>query len=183
MNNITFDQIKKKLVTDAFFKEAKLIDNEVPDEPGFYCIMVKNPNKLPEPFASILIERNSNIIYTGLASKSLRSRFLGQELRGKSHGTFFRSLGAVLGYQPLAGSLRNKKNKQNFKFKKDDEIEIINWINHELLVNWLTCSSELYDLETLLIETYTPILNLAKNRNKMPELSRLRKKCVEIANQ
>ena len=43
-----------------------------------------------------------NIIYIGIASQSLRKR-LNQELRAKGHGTFFRSIGAVLGYSPREG--------------------------------------------------------------------------------
>ncbi len=43
---------------------------------------------------------------------------LGNELRARGHGTFFRSLGAVLGYLPPKGSLKGKSNQNNYTFQK-----------------------------------------------------------------
>ena len=80
------------------FKNCSSIDNLVPNSPGIYCLKIKDINSLPKEFAKILSERNHNIIYIGIASKSLKKRFLDQELRAKGHGTFFRSIGAILGF-------------------------------------------------------------------------------------
>ena len=44
-----------------------------------------------------------------LPLKDLNKRMLKQELRSKGHGTFFRSIGAVLGFRPDKGSLNIKK--------------------------------------------------------------------------
>ena len=98
------------------FKLASEIDSQVPHNSGLYCIRIKNANALPAPFGRILKERNINIIYIGIASKSLNRRMLNQELRAIGHGTFFRSLGAMLGYRPPKGSLNDKANKRNYKF-------------------------------------------------------------------
>jgi hypothetical protein len=182
MTNINFDEVETILLDHVSFTDAGLIDNKVPDEPGFYCIKIKDSSMLPEPFASSLEKRKSNIVYMGLASKSLQKRFLGQELRAKSHGTFFRSLGAVLGYKPPIGSLKNKRNKRNYKFNKEDENQIINWINKNLIVNWVTCNSDLNEIETQLIEKYTPLFNISKNPKKLSEIIGRRNECVDIAN-
>ena len=96
---------------------------------GLYCIRIKNVHLLPEPFGTILLERGHDILYIGIASENLYNRFLNQELRAKGHGTFFRSMGAVLGYKPPKGSLIEKRNKKNYKFSKTDELKIIGWIN------------------------------------------------------
>lgn len=123
-----------------------------------------------------------DILYIGIASENLYNRFLNQELRAKGHGTFFRSMGAVLGYKPPKGSLIEKRNKKNYKFSKTDELKIIGWINENLMVNWVESAGDLDSLETSLIVKYLPLLNLSKNPAALQILSYLRKECVEIAN-
>jgi hypothetical protein len=107
--NQDIELLCKVLMNEKNFKSAKDIDNLVPDEPGLYCIRINDPQLLQDPFSSILKERKHTIIYIGIASQSLKKRFLGQELRAKGHGTFFRSIGAVLGFTPEPGSLIDKK--------------------------------------------------------------------------
>jgi hypothetical protein len=128
----------KVLMHPKNFKSASIIDNKVPDTPGMYAIRVQNPKVLPSVFSKALADRNHNLIYIGIASQSLYKRMLGQELRARGHGTFFRSLGAMLGYLPPKGSLATKKNKRNYTFSSPDEAAIISWINKNLLVNWVS---------------------------------------------
>lgn len=172
----------KNLMNEANFKSINEIDSLVPDASGLYCIRITDVNRLPSPFNSILKERNHNIIYIGIASQSLSKRFLNQELRAKGHGTFFRSIGAVLGYLPPKGSLVEKKNKRNYKFNPKDEEKIIDWMNTNLAVNWVEINTNLENIETLLINKYEPLLNLAKNPVALEILSELRKECVNFAN-
>ena len=172
----------KNLMNEANFKSINEIDGLVPDASGLYCIRITDVNRLPSPFNSILKERNHNIIYIGIASQSLSKRFLNQELRAKGHGTFFRSIGAVLGYLPPKGSLVEKKNKRNYKFSPKDEEKIIDWMNTNLVVNWVEINSNLDNIETFLINKYEPLLNLAKNPVALEILSELRKECVNFAN-
>lgn len=172
----------KNLMNEANFKSINEIDSLVPDASGLYCIRITDVNRLPSPFNSILKERNHNIIYIGIASQSLSKRFLNQELRAKGHGTFFRSIGAVLGYLPPKGSLVEKKNKRNYKFSPKDEEKIIDWMNTNLAVNWVEINSNLENIETFLINKYEPLLNLAKNPVALEILSELRKECLNIAN-
>ena len=177
-----FQDLEKALMDVQNFKSASTINNIVPEKPGLYCIRIKNIDALPEPFSSELKNRQHNIIYFGIATQSLNKRMLNQELRANGHGTFFRSLGAVLGFRPPVGSLLNKKNKRNYKFSSADEAKIISWINDNLLINLVEQNSSFEEIETALITQYKPLINLAKNPYAMDELSKLRKECVEVAN-
>lgn len=175
--------LENQLMNSKVFKSAESIDNLVSQNPGLYCIRIADINKLPKPFNAILETRKHNIIYIGIATKSLKKRFLNQELRGNGHGTFFRSLGALLGYRPPKGSLINRENKKNYKFSPADNQKIIKWINNNLIVNWVEFSGDFESIESKLIKKHTPLINLAKNPLFLKELSDLRKKCVLIANE
>lgn len=176
-------QLDKILMNEKNFKSAGSIDNLVPHTSGLYCIRISDINKLPKPFNTFLAERQHNIIYIGIATESLNKRFLNQELRANGHGTFFRSIGAVLGHRPTKGSLITKANKRNYKFSPTDEQKIIKWINDNLQVNWVEFSGDFESLETGLITKYRPLINLAKNPLALQLLSDLRKECVQIANE
>ncbi|GHT42958.1 hypothetical protein AGMMS49965_15650 [Bacteroidia bacterium] len=180
--------VKAALMNEQNFKKAANIDGIVPNRPGIYCIRITNIEELPEPLKTNLADRKHNIMYIGVASESLNKR-LNQELRAKGHGTFFRSIGAVLRYRPVQGSLRNMKNKTNYKFSPPDEQKIINWINQNLVVNWIEWNEwnewneNITVLETKLIQEHKPLINIANNPSKLPYISDLRKECVRIANE
>lgn len=175
--------LSKVLMNAKNFKSAGEIDNWVPDVSGLYCVRIKDVNVLDVFFSKVLVKRGHNILYIGIASQSLKKRFLNQELRANGHGTFFRSLGAMLGYQPEKGSLKGKLNKRNYKFSKQTESEIIQWINKHLIVNWIELNEGFDDLETDLIKEHLPLMNLAKNPQPSMLLSELRAECVRIANE
>lgn len=175
--------LEKMLMNKKNFKSASTIDKLVSPNSGLYCIRISDINQLPNPFNTFLTDRGHNIMYIGIATDSLQTRFLTQELRAKGHGTFFRSIGAVLGHRPPKGSLIAKKNKRNFKFSKVDEQKIIKWINDNLNVNWVEFSGDFESMETALIDKYRPLINLAKNPSALQLLSELRKECVQIANE
>lgn len=174
--------LEKQLMNSKLYRSAAVVDGTVSHGPGLYCIRIKDKTKLPAPFNKLLTERSHNIIYIGIASTSLSSRFLNQELRANGHGTFFRSIGAVLGYRPTKGSLINKANKRNYKFSPVDETKIIEWINKNLVVNWVECDKEFDTIETDLLYKHRPLLNIAKNPSALAHLSKLRAECVRIAN-
>ena len=167
---------------EKYFYPAAVIDEIVPAKPGYYCLKIKNIKDLPENFALELENREHNILYIGLASKSLKTRMLKQELRAIGHGTFFRSMGAVLGFRPNEGSLLDKANKRNYKFNKESENHIIRWINDNLIVGWKTVDFVDEDEETKLIHFYKPLLNVSKNPLKLKKLRILTKECRDIAN-
>lgn len=170
------------LLNEKNFKPASSIDNLVPNKPGIYCIRISDSSTLPEEFRNALTERKHNILYIGVAKRSLKARLLGQELRAKGHGTFFRSLGAMLGYMPPKGSLVEKSNKRNYKFSKEDEYKIIHWINMNLMVNWIEFHGNVEDVESVLVPKYFPLINLDKNPLRLDSIARLRKTCCDVAN-
>jgi len=175
------EEIEKQLINPTNFKSAGKIDKLVPEHPGMYCIRIKTPEALPGFYAKKLKKKKHDIVYIGIASQALNRRMLNQELRANGHGTFFRSLGAVLGFCPPFNSLADKKNKKNYKFSDEDERKIIDWINKNLMVNWVK-TFDPKKFEKTLIEKYKPLLNLTHNPAALPELSAARKKCVEVAN-
>lgn len=163
------------------FRAASGIDADVQPVPGVYAFRLRMGSTLPEPFAMHLAERKSRLIYIGKAS-SLKVRILGNELRGRGHGTFFRSIGAVLGFRPLAGSLADRVNKNNFSFQKSDRDAIVEWINANVEVIWHQLP--LVDVpatETSLILKHKPLLNLDGNPLALAELVELRELCRKIA--
>jgi len=177
----TAKDTSKKLIEEGTFYKIGEIDNLVPDEKGLYCIQLAEGSSLPEKYQKELENRKSRIIYIGKAEKkSLKHRFLKQELRAKGHGTFFRSVGAMLGFTPPPGSLKNKKSKNNYKFSKSDELKIIDWMNANLEASWIKFS-DLFIMEKYLIEMHKPLLNIDSNPKCFKLLIEDRRKCKEIA--
>lgn len=177
----TSNLLAKMLMNKKFFKTVGICEHDIPDAPGLYCVQVKDVTSFNSKFSKVLNERKHRIVYIGIATKSLRERFLNQELRAKGHGTFFRSLGAVLGYQPEAGSLIGKSNQYNYKFSSANEEKIIDWIDEHLIINWVTASHQLNAIENELIKKYLPLLNIAGNPDALDEVRSLRNRCKAIA--
>jgi hypothetical protein len=175
-------ELESSLMDPTRFRSARDIDRDVPDRFGLYAIRVRNIRLLPEPYRSAAADRRSTLIYIGEATgQTLRSRFLRNELRGRGHGTFFRSIGAVLGYRPPTGSLVGKSNQRNFRFSPADTAVIVDWINANLDVSWVAFDEGVHAAEVELIRKHTPLLNLRDNPAALPELSALRSLCCEIA--
>lgn len=171
----------KVLMNEKNFKAVNECEYDMPDVPGLYCVRLKDPKSLGNVFSNVLKEKNHNIIYIGIAFKSLQRRFLNQELRAKGHGTFFRSLGAILGYQSEFGSLIGKSTQNNYKFSRKNEQDIIKWIDDNLMVNWVDVSEDLNAIEDTLIKKHLPLLNIAGNPGALNNVRVLRNKCKEIA--
>ena len=177
-----FDYKDSLMLEQNFRQVSTLTETDIPQVPGLYAIRINDTNKLPIDFNKILQDRKHNILYIGIASKSLRKRLWNQELRAKGHGTFFRSLGAMLGYFPEKGSLNNYKNKSNYTFSESDKNKIIQWIEKNLYINFTVLSDNLNKIETDLIETHLPLINIDKNPQKCQLLIQLREVCKTIAN-
>lgn len=148
----------------------------VPAQPGVYCIAIANRKALPEPIYTELVKRDHDILYVGLASKNLQKRLVHQDLRHKSPASFFRSIGAILGYRPI------KSNKPtNYQFSKEDTTAIVYWINENLKISWQLVDMELAQAEKDLILEMKPIINIECNPYKIKELQEIRKLCRELA--
>lgn len=174
---------EEQLMNSSNFLSVKqLNDSDIPDSSGVYVVKIKDIDKLPLTFSKVLKERKHKILYIGISTNSLRRRLWGNELHAKGHGTFFRSLGAILGYLPETGSLLGNRNKRNYKFSAQDSAGIIRWIEDNLEINFIVHSENLEKIEESLIVKYVPLLNLDKNPVKLSELVELRRKCEAVAN-
>lgn len=152
----------------------------VPKQPGLYAIFIREPKKLPDQFKKLLTLQNTKLIYVGKASIDLHKRLIKQDLKHQGPSTFFRSLGAVLGYRPPFGSLRNINNKNNYKFNREDTKKIITWIDNNLCVSWYELDRP-ETIEPNIIKHLKPAFNLKYNPNAITELYILRSECKKIA--
>lgn len=183
VNNIGLDPklLMKVLINEKNFKSIDECEQDIPEAPGLYAVRIKDIKTLDAVFSNVLSERNHTIMYIGSASKNLRKCFFEEELRALGHGTFFRTMGAILGYLPEHGSLIGMSNQKNYKFSPENEQEIIQWIEDHLIFNWIATDTDLKDLESKLIKEHMPLLNIAGNPGVINNVRMLRNKCKKVA--
>lgn len=170
-------QIETKLVNGSF-RPIDSMEHIVPNSPGLYCIKLRNSAALPGNIGPM---RDDRIIYIGKASKSLYERLWEEELNCERPATFFRSIGAMLGYLPPKGSLYGKSSK-NYKFDRDTDMKIKKWMRQSLLVNFVVAESTcVADVESRMIAKYRPLANIQGNPTASEMLKCLRAKCLEYA--
>ena len=178
IKTVASKDVENKLINGPFIAVSSMTDSSVPDVSGLYCIKLRKGVVLPAKFGKV---REDGIIYIGQASRSLKKRFWEQELNHKSAATFFRSLGAILGYLPPKGSLYGKATR-NYKFSPEDTDAIKKWMRQSLLVNWIPFgTSQMDTVETNLIIKYRPLVNIDDNPTPSEALKAARKHCVEYA--
>ncbi|WP_308603779.1 GIY-YIG nuclease family protein [uncultured Fibrobacter sp.] len=193
MNPTTLELLKKNIADESKFILAKELSStkgdaqSVPDLPGLYCIRIKRNYKSMDgkELAEFFTEgvKEQNILYIGKAS-SLWKRFFKQELLGEGHGTFFRSIGAILGFRPKRGTL--KPERTTYKFSAEDNEKIVAWIKENLWVYYTERKDNIAkacieDYERDLIQYFRPLLNLQNNPRDCKKLRDLRKECIQIA--
>ena len=186
-SHIELNNVLHHLTEKAQLMRLEIAKQEVPHKPGLYAIFIDSIDDalpLKSPFKEELRERTTNLLYVGKAKRqSLKERLVRQDLSGeRGSSTFFRSIGAVLGYKPEYGSLVGKKNKNNYVFTDEDKKIIVNWIDTFIRVRWReTETSALDECEKHLIQNLYPLLNLDHNPRKFKPLEILRQECREIA--
>ena len=169
---------EKSLLQGQFVSVGALTGDMVPDAPGLYCIKLCKKDQRLTKFGKV---REDGVIYIGQASTSLWDRLWKQELNHHGAATFFRSIGAMLGYLPPKGSLAGKCTR-NYKFNTEDTEAIRQWMRQNLLVNHIVVDASALDgIEEALICKYTPLVNLAKNPAASQALKAAREKCVAYA--
>lgn len=134
-----------------------------PARPGYYAIFVDSPNQMQSPFSNLLLERRTRLIYIGIATKSLRQRLVEQDLLHRQPSTFFRGMGAIIGFRPSPGSLFGKSNQNNYTFSPEDTKQIIAWIDEHLSVSWIEADPAIEEVERGLIRKHFPIINTDDN--------------------
>lgn len=157
---------------------ARIAPDCVPDEPGYYAIFVDSPPVFLDIFAAHIPE--TRLIYVGMATRSLLSRLVYQDLRHDQPASFFRSLGAALNFRPQKGSLVGNANTKNYRFSATDTRKIIEWIDEHLSVSW-SREPPLEIEEKRLIRLHRPLFNIKHNPQKCKELVALRRLCRERA--
>lgn len=161
------------------FKRVSMLSiDDIPTSAGLYAITIDDESILPDTFSTELKRRNHKLLYIGISKDNLRTRLWKSELHCHKPATFFRSIGAILGFTPVAGSLQSSS--RNYKFSKEDQLLIEQWMADHLLVNFIPYNSNIEDIEKQLIVNYKPIINLRDNPYKIHELEILRNKCVTI---
>lgn len=154
----------------------------VPPAPGLYAIFVDDPCSLPSPYSEDLAARKTTLIYVGKAGTSLQTRLVGQDLRHRSPSTFFRGVGAILGYRPEPGSAATPSKAKNYHFSAHDEKAIRSWIDEHLLISWLELPrGEPERIEPGVIHANCPLMNLPHNPRPCEALRRARADCRAVA--
>lgn len=171
--------IINELIDETNFKNITDLNEEVLNRKGLYCIRLKVGSSLPERYQDILERRPHRCIYVGKAERTLRQR-LEQELMHRRPGTFFRSIGCVLGYEPIAGHLLGMRNQNNYKFSTEITTEIIEWLGNNIEVSIINYDGN-FGIEKSIIEILCPLLNIDNNPLVSQELKEDRQRCRDIA--
>lgn len=164
-------------LTDNFtlFDPGKNSSNDIPDNPGNYIVCLKKGSKLPDIGIDCEMKtyQKLNVIYTGIAGKSLRKRDYRQHFTGNNAGssTLRKSLGSLFCYPKIARD-KNPSNGKT-KFKENDEIKLSEWMKSNLVL-YFKSNLNPDKLEDELIKELNPPLNLSKNKNLTNQLFRNR---------
>lgn len=159
---------------------ARYAPERVPSMPGYYGIYLDHVDTIRGLLPTSVHVPDQRLIYVGIATISLRQRLVDQDLRHQSPASFFRSVGAVLGYRPPKGSLVGRRNQQNYAFTLGDRGRIRLWIERHLLVSWVSVEP-LRHIEKSLIAEIRPLFNIQHNPEPNELLINLRQECRCIA--
>lgn len=155
------------------FDPEKHASDHIPDNPGNYIVCLKNGSLLPDIGVSCEMKtyQGLNVIYTGIAGKSLRKRDYRQHFTGNNAGssTLRKSLGSMFGYAKIARDKDPSNGKT--KFNETDEIKLSKWMQSNLLL-YFKSNLKPNDLEDELIRELNPPLNLSKNSNIVNQVFR-----------
>jgi hypothetical protein len=178
---MTFQELEKALIKGK--RILKPINNgtTIEKKEGYYSIWISDPKKMPAIFYEELVKRKTSLIYIGIASGSLYKRLYLQELQHRNAATFFRSIGAVLGYRPEPGTLVGKRNQNNYKFSQEHTKAIVEWINDNLEIAFHYGSTADSSIEKMLIAKYKPLLNWTHNPEPFMPLKYLKDECRFVA--
>ncbi len=150
------------------FDPSKDSEETIPNQSGNYIICLKPNSKLPSVLIipTLTSFNGLKVIYTGIASVSLRSRDYRQHFKGNNAGrsTFRKSLGVLFGYKLIARDKDPSNGKT--KFGHTDEKKLSDWMSQNLLMFFLP-TADFADIEIALIDHFNPPLNLKDNHNSI----------------
>jgi hypothetical protein len=175
------NELVASLTSDRKLTSARDAQNVVPASPGLYAIFVDGARSLPALFHAYLLARQTRLIYVGRGD-NLRRRWVGDDLRHTGPSTFFRGMGAALGFTPPRGSLSGRRNQHNYRFGDQDTKDIIDWMDAHLFVRWQTLGTDALQVwESRAVRAYHPLFDTSGNPEALQELADLRKHCRDIA--
>ena len=151
------------------FDPMTMDSNMLPNVAGNYVFLLRKGSQLPQvdinpQIPELTLDGNTyQAIYTGIASKSLRSRdyrahFIGNDA---SRSTLRKSIGSLFGYDLIP---RKENDKRHKKFKPNDEEKLTKWMKNNLLLAFVE-NADPESMEDKLIAELNPPLNLDKNDN------------------
>lgn len=161
--HLSIENLIKELINQNDYLTVSEAESDNPAYCGIYSIIINDLTLLPKEI--IVYQRRyskyNNIIYIGMANpQTIKKRLIVQDLQNKGAAIFFRKLGSVQGYIALKGS------GKNYKFEKEDKIQLINWIAENLQVKYYRYSSDIFskketenNYEKPLIEFFQPAFN------------------------
>lgn len=157
-----------KTFTKNLFDPLADLESSIADSSGNYILCLRPKSKLPTVSISPTLTNFNGlqVIYTGIAGGSLRSRDYRQHFRGNNAGrsTLRKSLGVLFGYKQIP---RDKDpNTGKTKFGIADEMELTSWMCDNLLMFTLP-TSDFDSVEIKLINHFNPPLNLKDNHNSI----------------
>jgi len=144
------------------------IDSEriIPNSAGNYLLCLKKGSSFPDKSNHPIMNEfdGLKVIYTGIASKSLRERDFKQHFTGNNAGrsTLRKSIGVLFGYKQIP---RDKDpSSRKTKFNHVDELELSRWMKDNLIMFYFPTLN--FDkFEKPLIQHFNPPLNLKDNQN------------------
>lgn len=148
------------------FDPDKHTSEDLPNKPGNYIMCLKNGSSLPDVGVPCEMQtfKDMEVIYTGIAGKSLRKRDYRQHFKGNNAGrsTLRKSLGSLFGYPKIP---RDKDpNTGKTKFNEADERRLSEWMQANIILFYASNANPEV-LENELISELNPPLNLSKNSN------------------
>lgn len=166
--------IKKSTGLKSIVKSFKInrfdpsTDNEIiiANSSGNYILCLKKNSTLPTVAIKPILTNfeGLEVIYTGLASGSLRTRDFRQHFKGNNAGrsTLRKSLGVLFGYKQIPRDSDPTTRKTKFNF--EDEQKLSEWMCNNLVMYFLP-TPDFKAIEIELINQFNPPLNLKDNRN------------------
>lgn len=163
--DINFESILESFNMNKFNPETHT-EKEIEDCPGNYILCLKENAKLPVRDHMIVFEKfdGLEVLYTGIAGKSLRKRDYKQHFIGNNAGrsTLRKSLGVLFGYKLIPRDKNPLTGKT--KFNEEDEKLLSKWMKKNLIMFYYPTGN--YDtLESKLIKHFNPPLNLSLNKS------------------
>lgn len=139
-----------------------------------------------EEMVKYFVDENVIYIGKGTGNGGLLER-LNQEFLHIGNGTFFRTVGAVLLFNPDRGI----ENTNNYRFDEPEKQAAKDFIENNLEVSY-ECKHTIHEffniyniniIEKGMIKVNKPIFNIQNNSTPSPSVKRLRNRCLNIAKQ